>query len=79
MDNKTAFDAEVKRQKKNFKPQLLEAKTEVLKTKVLNKYDVEWRYRKKQAERDYSQNIIPQYRKYRYFSRTFVRADPIFF
>ena len=42
LDNKKAFVAEVKRQKKNFKPQLLEAKIEVLKTKVLNKYDVDW-------------------------------------
>lgn len=36
-----AFVAEVKRQKKNFKPQLLETKIEVLKTNVLNKYDIE--------------------------------------
>ncbi|MDO5571127.1 MAG: ATP-binding protein [Bacteroidales bacterium] len=42
LDNKRALVAEVKRQKKNFKPQLLEAKIEVLKTKVLNKYDVDW-------------------------------------
>lgn len=42
LDNKKAFVAEVKRQRKNFKPQLLEAKIEVLKTKVLNKYDVDW-------------------------------------
>lgn len=41
LDNKKAFVAEVKRQKKNFKPQLLEAKIEVLKTKVLNKYDID--------------------------------------
>jgi hypothetical protein len=42
LDNKKAFVAEVKRQRKNFKPQLLEAKIQVLKTKVLNKYDIEW-------------------------------------
>lgn len=42
LDNKKAFVAEVKRQKKNFKPQLLEAKIEVLKTKVLHNYDIEW-------------------------------------
>ncbi|MDD3299721.1 MAG: ATP-binding protein [Bacteroidales bacterium] len=42
LDNKMAFVAEVKRQRKNFKPQLLEAKIQVLKTKVLNKYDIEW-------------------------------------
>ncbi|MGE0091832.1 MAG: ATP-binding protein [Bacteroidales bacterium] len=42
LDNKKAFVAEVKRQRKNFKPQFLEAKIQVLKTKVLNKYDIEW-------------------------------------
>jgi AAA+ ATPase superfamily predicted ATPase len=42
LDNKKAFVAEVKRQKKNFKPQLLEAKIEVLKTKILNKYSIDW-------------------------------------
>jgi AAA+ ATPase superfamily predicted ATPase len=42
LDNKKAFVAEVKRQKKNFKPQLLETKIEVLRTKVLNKYVVDW-------------------------------------
>ncbi len=42
LDNKKAFVAEVKRQKKNFKLQLLEAKIEVLKTKVLNKYAIDW-------------------------------------
>lgn len=42
LDNKKAFVAEVKRQKKNFKPQLFETKIEVLKTKVLNKYVVDW-------------------------------------
>lgn len=41
-DNKKAFVAEVKRQKKNFKPQLLETKIEVLKTKVLSKYVIDW-------------------------------------
>ncbi|MDD4419823.1 MAG: ATP-binding protein [Bacteroides graminisolvens] len=42
LDNKKAFVAEVKRQKKNFKPQLLETKIEVLKTKILNKYAIDW-------------------------------------
>jgi len=42
LDNKKAFVAEVKRQKKNFKPLLLESKIEVLKTKVLNKYAIDW-------------------------------------
>lgn len=42
LDNKKAFVAEVKRQKKNFKPQLLETKIEVLKIKILNKYTVDW-------------------------------------
>lgn len=42
LDNKKAFVAEVKRQKKNFKPQLLEAKIEVIKTKVLSKYAIDW-------------------------------------
>lgn len=40
LDNKSALVAEVKRQRKNFKPQLLESKIEVLKTKVLNKHEV---------------------------------------
>ena len=40
-DNKKAYIAEVKRLRKNFKPQLLEAKIEVLKTKILNNYEVE--------------------------------------
>jgi AAA+ ATPase superfamily predicted ATPase len=44
LDNKKAFVVEVKRQKKNFKPQLLEAKIEALKTKVLNKYAIDWAY-----------------------------------
>ena len=42
LDNKKAFVVEVKPQKKNFKPQLLEAKIEVLKSKILNKYAIEW-------------------------------------
>ncbi|WP_329903749.1 ATP-binding protein [Porphyromonas pogonae] len=41
LDDKKAFVVEVKRQKKNFKPQLLEAKIAVLKTKVLNKYEID--------------------------------------
>lgn len=40
LDNKKALAVEVKRQKKNFEPQLFEAKIEVLKTKVLNKYEI---------------------------------------
>lgn len=40
LDNKKALVAEVKRQKKNFKPQLLESKVEVLKNKVLSKYEI---------------------------------------
>jgi len=40
LDNKKALVAEVKRQRKNFKPQLLESKVEVLKNKVLNKYEI---------------------------------------
>ncbi len=42
LDNKKAFVAEVKRQKKNFKQQLLGSKIEVLKTKILNKYAIDW-------------------------------------
>lgn len=38
LDNKKALVAEVKRQRKNFKPQLLESKTEALKRKVLSNY-----------------------------------------
>ncbi|MFA6593016.1 MAG: DUF234 domain-containing protein, partial [Bacteroidales bacterium] len=41
LDDKNAFVAEVKRQKKNFKPQLLDAKVQVLKTKAMNKYSIE--------------------------------------
>lgn len=41
LNNKKALVAEVKRQKKNFKPQLLESKIEALKIKVLNKHEVE--------------------------------------
>ena len=40
LDNKKALVAEVKRQRKNFKPQLLESKVEVLKNKVLSKYEI---------------------------------------
>jgi len=40
LDNKKVLVAEVKRQRKNFKPQLLESKVEVLKNKVLNKYEI---------------------------------------
>ncbi|MFV0553741.1 MAG: ATP-binding protein [Mangrovibacterium sp.] len=41
LDDRNAFVVEVKRQKKNFKPQLLQSKIEILKTKVLNKYQIE--------------------------------------
>ena len=40
LDNRKALVAEVKRQRKNFKPQLLENKVEVLKNKVLSKYEI---------------------------------------
>lgn len=41
MDNKRAFVAEIKRQKKNFKPQLFENKLKVIKKKILNKYIID--------------------------------------
>lgn len=41
LDNKKALVVEVKRQKKNFKPQLFESKIEVLKKKALNNYEIE--------------------------------------
>ena len=41
LDNKNAFVAEVKRQRKNFKPQLFESKIKFLKNKVLNKYHID--------------------------------------
>lgn len=41
LDNNRALVAEVKRQKKNFKPQLFESKIETLKTKVLNKHEID--------------------------------------
>lgn len=41
LDNKKALVVEVKRQRKNVKPQLLELKIEILKNKVLHKYEVE--------------------------------------
>jgi len=40
LDDKKALVAEIKRQRRNFKPQLFEGKIEVLKKKVLNKYDI---------------------------------------
>ncbi len=43
LDGKKALVAEVKRQRKNFKPQLLEDKIKVLKTKILDNYEVESR------------------------------------
>ena len=42
LNNKNAFIAEVKRQKKNFRQQLFEAKIEILKTKILNKCSIDW-------------------------------------
>jgi len=41
LDNKKALVAEVKRQRKNFKPQILESKIEMLKNKVLSKYTID--------------------------------------
>lgn len=40
-DNKRALIAEVKRQRKNFKPELLEKKVEVIRNKILSKYEIE--------------------------------------
>jgi len=40
LDDKHAYIAEVKRQRKNFKQLLFEGKIEYLKTKVLNKYSI---------------------------------------
>lgn len=40
-DNKRAFVAEVKRQRKNFKPDLLKQKIEFIRTKILSKYEIE--------------------------------------
>ncbi len=41
LDDKSAVAVEVKRQKKNFKPQLFEEKVKILKTKELNRHTVE--------------------------------------
>ncbi|MFI3262741.1 MAG: ATP-binding protein [Rikenellaceae bacterium] len=41
LDDKRAKVIEVKRQRKNFKPQLLDSKIEVLKTRTLSKYEIE--------------------------------------
>lgn len=41
LDNKKALVAEVKRQRKNFKPQLFEGKIAALKKKALSNYDVD--------------------------------------
>lgn len=38
LDNKTAYVAEVKRQRKNFKPEAFDSKIQILQTKVLSKY-----------------------------------------
>ena len=40
-DNKRALVAEVKRQRKNFKPELFEKKVEVVHNKILSKYKIE--------------------------------------
>ncbi len=40
-DNKRAFVAEVKRQRKNFKPDLFQQKIEFIRTKILSKYKIE--------------------------------------
>ncbi|MGL5703856.1 MAG: ATP-binding protein [Tannerellaceae bacterium] len=42
LDNKEALVAEVKRQRKNFKPQLLDAKIEILKKKILNRHKIKY-------------------------------------
>lgn len=41
LDNKKALVAEVKRQRKNFKPQNFDSKVQVLKNKILSKYDID--------------------------------------
>lgn len=40
LDNKTAFIAEVKRQRKNFKPDAFDSKIQLLQTKILSKYSI---------------------------------------
>lgn len=40
LDNKTAFIAEVKRQRKNFKPDAFDSKIQLLQTKILSKYNI---------------------------------------
>ena len=42
-DSKRALVAEVKRQRKNFKPELLQQKIEFIRTKILSKYEIESR------------------------------------
>jgi AAA+ ATPase superfamily predicted ATPase len=41
LDNKKALVAEVKRQRKNFKPQNFDSKVQVLRNKILSKYDID--------------------------------------
>jgi len=41
LDNKKALVVEVKRQNKNFKPQVLEGKVQLLRSKLLHKYEIE--------------------------------------
>ena len=41
MDDKKVLIGEVKRQRKNFKPELLQQKVELLRTKVFFKYDID--------------------------------------
>ncbi|KAA6318326.1 hypothetical protein EZS27_031649 [termite gut metagenome] len=41
IDNKRALVAEVKRQRKNFKPELLHKKEEILRNKVSSAYEIE--------------------------------------
>lgn len=43
LDNKRALIVEVKRQRKNFKPELLQKKTEVIRTKIRHNYEIESR------------------------------------
>lgn len=41
LDNHTALVAEVKRQRKNFKPELFDTKVEVIRKKILYKYEIQ--------------------------------------
>lgn len=43
MDNKKALVAEVKRQRKNFRPNLFQKKVEFIRSKILDRYEIESR------------------------------------